>query len=81
MAYYTFRDPESGEDHGSFETFYVPRYAGGARDPGPSVEQYPTIYPSAGWYWWPCSPGCLPDGDPVGPFDTERDAVLDANQG
>lgn len=30
-----------------------------------------------GWYWWACFPGCLPDGDPNGPFDTERGALLD----
>lgn len=27
-----------------------------------------------GWYWWACFPGCLPDSDPIGPFDTEADA-------
>jgi hypothetical protein len=32
----------------------------------------------AGWYYWPCYPGCLPDGDPVGPFDTEEGAIEDA---
>ncbi len=32
----------------------------------------------AGWYWWSCSPGCLPDTDPVGPFDTEAIALADA---
>lgn len=31
-----------------------------------------------GWYWWPCFPGCLPDGDPCGPFDTEAEAIADA---
>jgi hypothetical protein len=31
----------------------------------------------AGWYWWPCFPGCLPDGDPVGPFATEAECVAD----
>ena len=33
---------------------------------------------SAGWYWQACFPGCLPDGDPIGPFDTEREAIADA---
>ena len=32
----------------------------------------------AGWYWWACFPGCLPDGDPVGPFKTEAEATADA---
>ncbi len=31
-----------------------------------------------GWYWWACFPGCLPDGDPIGPFDTEAEALADA---
>lgn len=33
-----------------------------------------------GWYWWPCSPGCLPDvtdgiSEAVGPFETEDEAI------
>ena len=32
----------------------------------------------AGWYWWTCSPGCLPaTSDPIGPFDTEQAAACD----
>jgi hypothetical protein len=31
-----------------------------------------------GWYWWSCSPGCLPDGDPCGPFESEAAALMDA---
>ena len=31
-----------------------------------------------GWYWWSCLPGCLPDGEPMGPYDTESDALADA---
>lgn len=33
-----------------------------------------------GWYWWSCFPGCLPDGDPIGPFDTEAEAIADAQE-
>ena len=33
-----------------------------------------------GWYYWACFPGCLPDGDPIGPFDTEADAIADAQE-
>lgn len=29
------------------------------------------------WYWWSCMPGCLPDSDPHGPFDTEVEATAD----
>jgi len=31
-----------------------------------------------GWYWWACFPGCLPDSEPNGPFDTEAEAIADA---
>jgi len=31
-----------------------------------------------GFYWWSCFPGCLPDGEPIGPFETEEEAVKDA---
>lgn len=31
-----------------------------------------------GWYWWSCSPGCLPDSEPSGPFETEALALRDA---
>lgn len=32
----------------------------------------------SGWYYWTCFPGCLPEGDPMGPFDTEDEAKKDA---
>lgn len=32
----------------------------------------------AGWYWWSCFPGCLPDGDPSGPFESYAEALADA---
>ena len=34
---------------------------------------------AAGWYWWTCFPGCLPDSDPFGPFATETEAVEAGN--
>jgi hypothetical protein len=34
----------------------------------------------AGWYYWFCIPGCLPDSEPSGPFETEQDAIDDASQ-
>jgi len=33
-----------------------------------------------GWYYWFCFPGCLPDGEPTGPFDTEEAALADARE-
>ena len=31
--------------------------------------------PLEGWYYWYCSPGCLPDSEAMGPFTTEQEAV------
>jgi hypothetical protein len=31
-----------------------------------------------GWYYWYCEPGCLPDGEPFGPFESEDAALADA---
>jgi len=29
-----------------------------------------------GWYWQSCFPGCLPDSEPMGPYLTEKDALI-----
>lgn len=31
-----------------------------------------------GWFWWSCLPGCLPDSSPFGPFESEQEALTDA---
>ena len=31
-----------------------------------------------GWFYWSCQPGCLPEGDPIGPFANQSEAYLDA---
>mgnify|MGYP001809887079 CR=1 FL=1 len=48
-----------------------------------SFETFHQAAPPAepGWYWWACFPGCIPDGDPVGPFANEVDAISDTNEG
>lgn len=28
-----------------------------------------------GWYYWYCSPGCLPDGPAIGPYNSEQQAI------
>jgi len=33
---------------------------------------------TGGWFWQSCFPGCLPDSDPIGPFETEQAALEDA---
>lgn len=45
------------------------------------LEVKETDTPAVGWYWWSCSPGCLPDGEPYGPFATEAEALADAREG
>lgn len=30
-----------------------------------------------GFYWWSCQPGCLPDGEANGPFETREEAEED----
>ena len=35
-------------------------------------------YLPPGWYWWACFPGCLPDGDYMGPFASYEEALEDA---
>jgi len=32
------------------------------------------------WFYWACIPGCLPDSEPMGPFDSETEALADARQ-
>ena len=37
------------------------------------------LFYDSGWYWWSCFPGCLPDGEPSGPFENEQEAIKDAS--
>ena len=34
-----------------------------------------------GWFWQACFPGCLPEGDPIGPFSSYKEALADAREG
>lgn len=31
----------------------------------------------SGWYFWLCVPGCMPDSNPLGPYDSCEDAIKD----
>lgn len=53
------------------ETFYVSGFD------GDYVDHNGDMLPG-GWYWQACFSGCLPDGEPMGPFDTEEEAIADA---
>jgi hypothetical protein len=70
MSYHAFKD-DSGGTFGSFEVFYAFK---GDRIEADGTECAP------GWYWLACFPGCMPDGDPFGPFKTEADAIADAQE-
>jgi hypothetical protein len=74
MGYHAFKD-EDGIEHGSFEVFYLDHAQAELYDA--DGEYYgPT---EKGWYWQACFPGCMPDGEACGPFDTEDAAIEDAN--
>lgn len=66
MAYHKFLDEYSQQPYGMCEVFYVDQAEAKFGFDGP------------GWYWHACFPGCLPDSDPNGPFDTEDAACDDA---
>ena len=68
-----YSDPTREDDDYALpdvEVFYIPD------DYQPEPEDGQPL--PDGWYWWSCFPGCLPDSDPVGPFDTEAEALADA---
>ena len=77
MSYHQFTNDETGEAYGSFEVFAVsPMEVAYNRQNADHANEH-TVF-EAGWYWWPCFPDCLPDGDPIGPFDSEQQATTDA---
>ena len=68
MSFHQFTN-DQGEQYGSFETFYY-------YDAMPNTSHR---IGERGWYWNACFPGCLPDGDPSGPFENEQEAIKDAS--
>ena len=80
-GYHQFHADETQEPHGSFEVFW--------HDGGHMVEQSEgddmpldewRDAEQAGWYWAPGFPGCLPDGEPTGPFAYSQQAHQDADE-
>ena len=74
-GYHQFTSEVGEDEYGCFEVFYddADEANGHARNFDGDGEPV-----QAGWYWWACFPGCLPDGDPSGPFATAKEAFDDA---
>jgi hypothetical protein len=76
-GYHQFNGFADETPHGSFEVFwYEPSEQ---VQEGSKIPDEPSEPLEAGWYWWACFPGCMPDGEPIGPFTTSTDAFNDAN--
>ena len=61
-----YSDPKrEKEEHAlpDVEVFFYTDYDHHAENPEDSLEP--------GYYFWYCFPGCLPDGEPFGPYETE----------
>ena len=67
IVYHSFID-DDGNEFGSFETFYRTNNAN-------KIDNWSE---GEGWFWWACFPGCLPDGEPTGPFTSEDETIEDA---
>ena len=74
MAYHYLDPARANDPHAlpSIETFLAAE--------GELVDEDGVPMPS-GWYWQSCLPGCLPDGEPRGPFPSEAEALDDARDG
>ena len=72
---------EDGTTYGGFEVFF---HDGGHMVEADENDDMPLDdwrdAESAGWYWRACMPGCIPDGEPSGPFTTSIDAFCDADE-
>lgn len=72
LGYHRFKN-DDGEPYGSFEVFYVAR-----------ADKFTDVEGNAlhtGYYWYACFPGCMPDGEPSGPFKTSQLAHKAAMEG
>lgn len=75
-GYHRFHTME-GDAYGSFEVFW---HDANSDDTGPDDDDGDFDPLPSGWYWHACFPGCMPDGDPVGPFASSRAAMYDADE-
>ena len=75
MANYYFNPARESDPHAlpDLEVFYANEGGMGEDEDGNEL--------GAGFYWWACFPGCLPDSEAMGPFETEAEALADARDG
>ena len=71
MSYHQFVASQ-GDLYGSFEVFYRDQLVEVQNE----VQEWYWMFP--GWYWYKHSPDWLRDDEPIGPFDTEDEAIADA---
>ena len=71
------------DEFGNYEVFYV-EIANGIWVESESTTSDPDSGQGfswqEGWYYWICQPGCLPEGEPNGPHDSEDEARNDINE-
>ena len=74
MAYYYSTPERETSEHQlpDIEVFYAVAGELGTDDDG---DEY-----AAGWYYWWCMPGCMPDSEAYGPYGTEQAALADAQE-
>ena len=77
----TYSDPSRANDKWSLpdvEVFHVTEAETDTDDAFHSEED--GSYFGDGWYFWYCFPGCLPEGDPWGPYTTEAEAMKEMRE-
>lgn len=72
QAYFDPKRADSTHALPDCEVFYVDGSEGWTDDDGQPLER--------GFYWQACFPGCLPDCPPMGPYETEDEALADAQE-
>lgn len=78
MSWHQFAHPD-GSPYGSCEVFYLnPAQAWELLGDSLEVSEDGAHLTLEGWYWHACYPGCLPDSEPVGPFQSEKECLGDA---
>lgn len=78
-----YSDPTRENDTWSLpdvEVFYVSKGEARENAAGDSEGEEASPMTEAGWYYWFCFPGCMPDSEAEGPFGTEDEALADARE-